>query len=273
MSNPQDTDDFCMRTYGLGGKAPTIIVMMKYLLILFLLLASFSGIFAQDAPMAPFVSRLTAQSGVTGVLLMWQDNEDSPGPYYVYGHSKAMTDDNLEEARLIAAVEAGVEQYLDNPTTEGPHYYAVFAGDGAGGFHRVFVPYRNKTTRGLRVTIKDTPEVVIVEITELTGTVSDETITLSFTASAGEEIVIYRSTEPILSQSDLIEAVLIDSIKYTGSDYADKPLPGVPYYYGVFYDEKLRTGQAVFDTSNVLASPVEIMIESVELEAPVNFTS
>ena len=98
-----------------------------------------------------------------------------------------------------------------------------------------------------------------VPIEDLTATVQNIDIVLEYTANEPGDVVIYRSTEPILSQEDLINAIMVETIPSSETIYKDAPLAGVPYYYGVFADRLLRSGGIQFAPgTNVIAQPVSI---------------
>ena len=228
------------------------------------------GLYAQVSNLPPFVSRLTAVTNDSGVFLSWQDNDEAEGKYTVYAHTKEISETNIDEARLITTIEQGVEEYTDIPETEGPHYYAVLASNSEGEEYRFFVPYRNKTTRGIRFVIQEVAEKVIVPISDISAAVEEESIFLSYTATPSEDVVVYRSTETISSADDLIEAVLLETTTHTDSAFVDNPLAGIYYYYGVFYSDALRTGQAVFDPgNNLLLTPVQIPLAETPEIVPV----
>ncbi len=216
-------------------------------------------LYAQVSDLPPFVSRLTAVTSNDGVFLSWQDNDEAEGNYKVYRHTEEISESNIADARLLSAVEPGVQEYTDTPTTEGPHYYAVLASSAEGEEYLFFVPYRNKTTRGIRFAITVVAEKVIAPIADISAEVDDEVVMLKYTATSGEDIVIYRSTETIGSADGLINAVLIETTTRSESPFMDRPLAGIFYYYGVFYNEALRTGQAIFEPgNNILLIPVQI---------------
>ncbi|MBN1685946.1 MAG: hypothetical protein JW852_04780 [Spirochaetales bacterium] len=219
---------------------------------------------AQDSQLPPFVSRLTAVTVENGVLLSWQDSSEAGGEYLVYSANEEIDESNFVSARLVATVEAGAQEYVDTPETEGPHYYAVLASNDAGEPYIFFVPYRNKTTRGIRYTQREEPEKTVSPVSGIAALVVGDSVTVNFAATPGEDLIIYRSTGPIGSADDLVEAVLVDTQSYTGVPFVDKPMAGISYYYGVFYDQALRTGAAVFRPGeNVLAASVQIPLAAI----------
>ena len=106
-------------------------------------LALFAGaaLYAQVSDLPPFVSRLTAVTCNDGVFLSWHDNDEAEGNYKVYTHTEEISEANIADARLLSAVEHGVQEYTDTPTTEGPHYYAVLASNAEGEEYLFFVPF------------------------------------------------------------------------------------------------------------------------------------
>jgi hypothetical protein len=233
-------------------------------ILLLLLLFTCAVLYAQVSDLPPFVSRLTAVTGDDSIFLSWQDVGEAEGDYSVYVHTEEITELNIADARLLAAVKAGVQEYIDKPTTEGPHYYAVLASDAEGGEYTFFVPYRNKTTRGVRFKLAEVTEKVILPIAAIAAEIDDDSVILKYTATTGEDIVVYRSTETISSADDLVSAVLLQTITQSDSRFVDKPLAGIFYYYGIFYDTALRTGSAVFNPgNNILMTPVEIPLAAV----------
>ncbi len=228
--------------------------------LLVVFLAGFA-LYAQESQLPPFVSRLTAVTEEDGIRLSWQDSDEAEGNYFVYAHSEEITETNLSNARLLATIEPGVEEYFDAPESEGPHYYAVLASNAEGEKYEFFVPYRNKTTRGVRFAPPEETERVITPITGISAEVDEEQVELSFSATVGEEVVVYRSTETLTSADDLVNAVLVESVPHAREPYVDKPMAGISYYYGVFYDKALRTGSAVFELGeNVLLTPIQIRL-------------
>lgn len=230
-----------------------------------------NAVFSQTS-LPPFVSRLTAVKNDGGILVTWKDADGAEGNYMVYSHGAEIDEESFSKATLLESVPADTQRYLHIPQTEGPHYYAVLASDADGTVFKVFVPYRNKTTRGIRA------EIITVEavqpITAIDASVVEDAVMLNFEASKGEDIVIYRGTEPIGDISDLLDAVLLEATEATDSPYSDRPLPGIPYYYGVFYDSELRTGNTTFAPGeNVLTDPVEIPLAVSETTEKKTFQS
>jgi hypothetical protein len=226
--------------------------------ILFFFLASW-GLYSQSSGLPPFVSRFTAVSEADGIRLSWHDNPEAEGDYFVYRHTEEIGIATFEAAELLATIPQGVESYLDVPDGDGPHYYAVLTGNIDGSVIEIFVPYRNKTTRGVDVTAGASNDEDAKTLTGIGARIVDNTIAIDYSASGEGDIVIYRSTEPIRSADSLTRAVLVETIAASTSPYIDRPLPGVSYYYGIFYDDALRTGSARFQPGeNILSAAVTI---------------
>ncbi len=110
--------------------------------------------------------------------------------------------------------------------------------------------------------------------TGISAKATENAIVIDYNARAGEEIAIYRSSAPIVSANTLVGSVLIDTIAASSASYSDHPLPGVSYYYGIFYSESVRTGAAQFEPGeNVLAAPVRIAIEAADEDKAIQVAS
>ena len=223
--------------------------------------------------LSPFPSSLTAILDEETVFLRWQDVPDFSGVYRLYRHTVEISEKNFPEASFIIELKPGMQSYRDLPEKDGEYYYALLAVENDGTVHETFIPYRNKTTLGLVVRIPE--KSIPAEIAAISGAASPNGILLSFeVVGQASELIVYRSTEPMFEMSDLVKAVLIDTIDINSRTYADTPIEGVGYYYGVFNADLLRTGGAPFETGqNILQEPVTVPLSrstSVKTEVPSN---
>ncbi|MAG13306.1 MAG: hypothetical protein CMN78_01790 [Spirochaetales bacterium] len=116
-------------------------------------------------------------------------------------------------------------------------------------------PSTTTTARRRRIRVSTVP------VQDLRARVDDTDIVLEYTLAEEGDFVIYRSTEPILSQEDLLNAILVETISSDLGAYRDFPLAGVPYYYGVFADRLLRTGGIEFIAeTNITSQPITISL-------------
>jgi hypothetical protein len=77
------------------------------------------------------------------------------------------------------------------------------------------------------------------------------------TVDGTKDTVLYRSVLPITQTADLLNAVIVQSgVKTPFTDY---PVPGIPYYYAVVFEEELTTGQVgIFPGYNATITAAEI---------------
>lgn len=215
---------------------------------------------------APFVSRLRVAVRDPQVRLTWRDAEDlTGGTYRVYRHSQEITQDSIEDATLVAEVEPGIETYLDTPLEEGSYFYAVLAAEGER-VYPIFVPFRNITIRSVTVAQLETEEDRAASVYGIEAQVQENTVIVRFeTSRGGRDLVVYRSSAPIQSPTDIQAATIIDEFESTTRRFADYPVPGVGYYYGVFDKALIERGSlTIAPGDNTLAEPVEISLGTAQ---------
>ncbi len=209
---------------------------------------------------SPFVSRLRAQVESNTIILSWRDTSDVDGTYLVYRHTQEIGPANFQQAELIAEVDSGTEYYVDHPYLSIPFFYAVLAEDTDGELYELFIPFRNKTVNGVSVQSVISEEERVAEISDISTKIRNESIVLGFSNDKlDRRLIVYRNTAPISSIDDILKANLLTTIPGTAKEFVDYPVPGVPYYYGVFDAEQVKTGSFTFNTDqNVTTVPVEI---------------
>jgi hypothetical protein len=76
--------------------------------------------------------------------------------------------------------------------------------------------------------------------------------------------ILYRSVQPITHTADLLSAVIVRSgISPPITDY---PVPGIPYYYAVIFEDELARGTVgIYPGQNATLYPVEVTADRVGL--------
>ncbi len=246
--------------------------LMRYRPFIYVLLFVFcaatvaaqSAIDAETDVFAPFVSRLRVAIRDPQIRVTWRDSADlDGGRYRIYRHTTEITQDSFGEAQEIAIVDPGVETYLDTPLEEGTYYYAVLAENEEGNLYEIFVPFRNKTIRGMAITNLETEEDLAAAIYDIEAQVQDNAVVVRFDASRnGRRLSVYRSTLPIVGIDGLAQGSLIDEFESSTRRFADYPVPGVDYYYAVFDAALIERGTAeIRPGENVLAEPIRISLD------------
>ena len=243
------------------------------LAVLFLALSLITAMppaWAQDGGMfAPFPSRLRVAVRDPEVRLTWRDAAADVAGYRVYRHTEEITADNLADATLLEAVEAGTETYLDRPEP-GSYHYAVVAETGAGSVYRVLIPFRNRTTEPVRITETFEPEEVRTEVRAIAAERSADEVRVEIDATPSDRrLVLFRSARPLDSTDALARATRVTELAAEQSPVTDFPVPGIGYYYGAFPAESLAEGEPRFEPGvTVTAEPVEIPLTTTRVTLP-----
>jgi len=83
-------------------------------------------------------------------------------------------------------------------------------------------------------------------ISNIKTEVKENTIEIRFNNSREDrELVIYRSTKPILTYTDLLEASLINTFSSSKNIFIDYPQPGTPYFYIIMDSILTKSGQYI----------------------------
>lgn len=222
--------------------------------ILIVLLAGLAGpLVAQDA--AAYVSRLTAQSGPTSVLLTWKDADGYPGAVYeVWRSDREILKDSLPQAKLLATVKPGVEAFEDTTVT-GPSFYLVLLKDANGNRKGYFIPYRNKTTTAVKPAGTGLATTAKVKVGAVTY--ANPQVLIPFTAfPTDRKLVVFRRAAPITALADLKDATLLGNTTGAQAPFRDTPAPGLEFYYAILDAQAFADGKAdAFQVDNTTDRP------------------
>jgi hypothetical protein len=249
---------------------------MKILLII-LLLFSQNSLFCQtddDTVFAPFVSRLKASSQGLNIILTWKNSNDVQGKKYIYRHDIEITDISFKDAELIATVSESVESYIDTPeAVDKSYYYAVLIQDKSGLLYQIFIPYRNKTISGTAISLVLSEDENAAVVTDLKARVENNKVILEFASSKKDrELLLYRSTQPILTASDILKASFYQTLSSNKTSHVDIPIAGVDYYYAIMDTALVKSGEINFIAGqNTLKAPVQVPLSSSTIGIPKAF--
>lgn len=215
--------------------------MLIAVLFLTVILPSFS----QDQEVfAPFVSRLQANVDNGSIKLTWKDSNDIAGKIFVYRFTEEITAENFTEALKVAELEPGAEGFIDTPFDTKLYYYAVLIRGEGEKLYKIFIPFRNKTTIPLGLTRIITEEDLAAKITELSTTIQNDFVLLSFNSSAKDrEITVYRNTTPIRTTDDLLKSTALRTLSSSKTTLQDFPVPGINYYYAIQDTTMVKLGK------------------------------
>ncbi len=219
--------------------------MMKKLIAGILLFSAIGGLaIAEETEIyAPFVSRLKAAVRGPQIKLSWKDSPDVKGTYLVYRATKEITSDNFKDATFVGSVESGSEYFIDSPAEKGEFFYAVVARTPEGKMFDVFIPFRNKTMKGIEIATVAEEKDLAATITGIKARIDQGKVEITFkTSRADRDLILYRSTSPLLSADKLSLANVVSRLKSSDTLVYDYPVPGIPYYYAIVDSKLLETG-------------------------------
>jgi hypothetical protein len=242
-----------------SGSRPGFLLLILFLLPL--------GVFSQELDFAPFVTELEIEAKNNLIRLTWKDSPDAQGPVYIY-RSDTPFDTAQPGFGKPEPVEVpyGVEYYIDEVESTGTLYYFVAASD-EDGLYEILLPVGNSAL----VTISDlpfsespslltdtAPEGAEGDIYALETTVEGDGVFISYLVNiADRNTVLYRSVQPITRTTDLLRAVIVQS--GLSSSFTDYPVPGIPYYYAVIFEDELTMGSVgIYPGYNATIRAVEV---------------
>jgi hypothetical protein len=234
-------------------------------------LFAFSQTGSEGAVFAPFVSQLSAETRNNLVRLSWQDSRDARGPVYIFRSTRPFRGDQLPGDIKPVEVPYGAQSYVDENEGAGTIYYFAAASDEQGRRYDILIPYNNTipvntaAPSGETLRVAEAPAPAEPEqspggpgISGLEARVEGEGITLSYrTAGEDKNTVLYRGVQPLRTTADLLQAVIIQS--GPARSFTDYPVPGIPYYYAVIFEDELIQGDVkIFPGRNATVQGVEI---------------
>ncbi|MDR2783615.1 MAG: hypothetical protein LBB48_07255 [Treponema sp.] len=229
---------------------------------------------AQEGAPALSVSNVAAHLQNNLLRITWTDSPDATGPVTVY-----MSDSPIDITRLVsqeagghgvtsAKAPYGTQYYIDEINDRRIRCYYIVASDASGLMYFLDRTYytnylevriqdqRRQDSAGKPPPLPQTPSPPADGRLFLNAVVSDGGVVVSFTAR-GENLILYRSVEPLRQKSDVVRAVIVQMP--ARSPFTDYPLPGASYYYAVVSQEALSQGAAeIIPGENALAEPVTV---------------
>jgi hypothetical protein len=259
-----------------------------------------AGVFSQTGDTAaanfedtPHVTDLQAESRNNLVRLTWKDSPQARGPVYIYRSNSPFNPANplIGQPRPIE-IPYGVESYIDETESSGVVHYFVAASEmgrqvGGSGImvtdvFNTVLPFKNtvsviakfeapvisapagrSSTMDAAGKARDEPG-----ITRLEAVINGEGVTVSYqVGDYSRNTVLYRSVQPIQKPEDLLRAVIVQS--GLTSPFVDFPVPGIPCYYAVIFEDELPRGSVtIIPGTNATTRAVELSTRSGRVGLP-----
>jgi hypothetical protein len=246
--------------------------------ILFLFIVPPFNVFPAETEVvfAPFVSHLEAEVKNGFIRLTWEDSQNTTGPVFIYRSDTPFPVSPLPPG---AEVPYGTQSYVDEAERPGTFYYFAVSSDEWGRKYMIPIPYTNTVSvtvsendaafflNGSRETpgISETAKAAERDIRQISAEADGGRVVLGF-EGGGRTAVFYRSTKPILVEEDLLQAVIVG--RGSSPPFIDYPVPGIPYYYAVIFEDEIRSGSILFTAGeNTTAEPVEVRREKETAES------
>lgn len=206
------------------------------------------------------------KNGAT-VVLSWRESPGLTGSLAVYRSSREFVDRLPASASLVAIVPVSVGTCIDIPEGPGPWYYIVLPESRVQGA-------RNSLPAGSRITqtaihlpsrIQETPTPTDLErrlsFKGIYAVIEGDAVNIHFTPLVESgRAVLYRSTKPVRSMDDLVNAVILQ-VGAPESPYIDYPVPGIECWYTIILEDDFRRGLAgIFPGENATEFPVEVSV-------------
>jgi hypothetical protein len=201
--------------------------------------------------------------------LSWVDSPDAKGPVYIYRSASPFErDTNLSLLRRPIEVPYGVQSYIDEIESQGTWYYFVAASDDEG--LRFVLPIVPDNSIGVEVsafsdesvvTVAPPEEIPVVKglsVSNLAASVEGNGVIITFSAEdRTRAMVLYRSVRPLKQARDLVGAVIVQP--GIAAPFTDYPVPGIPYYYAIIFEDELTKGTAaLYPGMNATVQAVEV---------------
>jgi hypothetical protein len=246
------------------------------------------NLFAQSNFFNPYPLSLQATQVLDHILITWKDSFSfRDGTFKILRLDEAISNNNIEEAQVIATVPYGISRYEDTPPEDGRYYYAVIGVTAQGEEYPQVAIYRNTLLDPVVFSAPvpqeepETPAVVEEpeapvspaednstdpprEDPETPAEIGFDTAAIVLTTSPGpnglalefqgnksdRNYLLFRSTSIINTVEAVRNADLIRTFSLPTGAYFDEPPAGIPYYYAVVDASALNRGEGSLFSDN-----------------------
>ena len=219
------------------------------LVIILLLLAVGTNLFAQGRNNTPYVSDIKIESRNNLIRLTWTDSPDARGPVYIYRAARPFSGSVPANIRPVI-VRYGEQYYIDDSDDMQNLFYFIAASDISGRRYDVILPRINSASLipdsdTLPPIMLSSPELMQEEYTDgiynIRANQDGDKVIITFEmASPRKNAILYRSTHPVRQPQDLLNAVIVQS--RVRSPFTDSPVPGLSWYYAIVYEDEISSG-------------------------------
>jgi hypothetical protein len=209
------------------------------------------------------------------VELSWEPARPEPHHYVILRSPSPINSDTYPgKTEKVDTVPAGTTSFRHTPPDGAPYYYGVLSAGKEGSVHSLFIPHRNVTAEPAALS-SPSPKKHAAHISSITAEASDDSVVVRIETDRIERpILLYRSTSPILSADDVVQANLIATIGEGKRRYTDFPLAGVEYYYAALDARLAESGSYRFSGGrNSTAEGVKLPLGRAGGSTPSSFAA
>ena len=212
--------------------------------------------------MPPHVSQINVEARNNLIRLTWVDSPDARGPVYVFRSARPFTGSVPANLRPIT-VRYGEQFFVDDADDMENLFYYVAASDTSGRRYDIILPRVNSASL-TSVSAEDADlfeaEIDVPQegIYNLRAVREEDKVVITFNiAGQPKNAILYRSTRPIQTPRDLLNAVIVRS--RIGSPFVDYPIPGLTWYYALIFEDEIASGNmGIRPGVNATINPVAI---------------
>ena len=157
--------------------------------LLFLCISLFSYAQVRREVFAPFVSRIRVSVENGGVQLTWKDTDDVAGTCIIYRHTEEIDNKTFKNAVKVGEVPQETGSFIDYPEEKDTYYYAILIRDTRGKTYELFIPFRNKTTKGITLDFIGTEDELAATVTNIETQIQRDSILVTFDVSDRKSVV------------------------------------------------------------------------------------
>ena len=225
-----------------------------FFLLIFSLFSGFSaGIWAQNIEYAPHVTQINVEARSNLIRITWVDSPDAKGPVYIFRSARPFGGSVPANIRPVV-VNYGEQYYIDDADDMENLYYFIAASDLRGQWYDNIIPRVNSASlipglingnedeERFYLASDSLPADSVSGIYNLKAVMEGERAVITFDSSgaAARNAILYRSTQPVQSPQDLLNAVIVQS--GIVSPFVDFPVPGISWYYAIIFEDDIASG-------------------------------
>jgi len=243
--------------------------MKKAVFIIIIVILVSAGVAAQSLDIIPHVTDIQVESSGNLIKLSWVDSPQARGQVFIFRSARPFIGSIPQHIRPVT-IRYGQQYYIDDTDDMESVHYLITASDISGLRYDVILPRVNSTSinfihtgegeePSVSVTFMEAPVLRDPRsISNLKAVHDGDKVIITYdTSGPRRTAILYRSMHPVRQPHDLLNAVIVQSGII--SPFIDVPVPGVPWFYTVIFEDEIATGtMGIIPGENTTVSAVLI---------------